>query len=320
MAIVFYCPECRQQLRVNEDYRGRRMRCPRCSGSVTVPESDARDVPMEAVVQPESRERPRRTERREEDRWDEYDDDEHRDAGLLPGWITVRGGLATVNTGLGIVLVAFLANTVITIISVLTLWRGDSAVRIAGLLALLLAALTALILGLVGQGMCCAAPEESGSKGWAIASFLVALLGASLLILGFVTLLLSSPGPYRSPTAALTMLWTSLFAFEVAHILLMLFLRKVAVFFLNYSLARNLIFYLSFQLAFVVVGVGLDLASGATRMALDRGFLGTPRGAVVLVIGEVVLLLALAIIFIALLSATRTTIPSPRGGRRPPES
>jgi hypothetical protein len=320
MAIVFYCPECGQQLRVNEDYRGRRMRCPRCSGGVTVPETDARAVPMEAVVQPGSRERRRRNEPRAEDRWDEYDDDEHRDAGLLPGWITVRGGLATVNTGLGIALVAFLANAAITTVSILAHWRGNSAVQIAGLLALLLAALTALILGLVGQGMCSAAPEESGAKGWALASFLVSLLGASLFILGFVVLFLSNPGPSRSPTAALTMIFTGLFAFQVAHLLLVLFLRKVAVFFLNYSLARNLVLYLSFQLAYVVIVVGIDLASKATRTTLDRGFLGIPRGAVVLVIAELVLLVALVIIFIALLSATRTTIPSPRGGRRPPES
>jgi hypothetical protein len=324
MAVVFICPECLQQLRVNEGYRGQRMRCPKCSAGVTVPESDDREVPMEAVVQP-SVAPPRRRDRSLDDRWEE--EDERKEADRLPGLGTVRAGLGVLSTGVMIVLVTLAVSLTVSVLGGVIRWQEVSAWKIAAHLAILLALIILIILWLVGLGMCMATPEESNTKGWAVSAFLVSLLSVMLVVIGILTLIFSRGDPFRTIDGRVpfpvVLLFISIFVLEGGIILHLLFLRGLAVFFRNYPLGRYVLAFLAGQLVFFLTCFLLTVGVGLPRLlleTLERGFRGLPPGQAALVVAFFVILLGLLIGFIALGSAARSTIPRPGSARTRPES
>ncbi len=53
MPIEFPCPECERKLRVKDELAGRRVKCPGCSASITIPDADAQPpAPKKAAVKP----------------------------------------------------------------------------------------------------------------------------------------------------------------------------------------------------------------------------------------------------------------------------
>src|SRR5438874_3374289 len=45
MAIVFFCTECDQKLRIDDDFAGRLVACPQCGARLRVPESSRSETP-----------------------------------------------------------------------------------------------------------------------------------------------------------------------------------------------------------------------------------------------------------------------------------
>jgi hypothetical protein len=304
MSIEFTCPSCREWVSVSESLAGLHGRCPRCSASVPVPDSPrasggALERGWEAPRRPwydEDEDRDRR----------EYAPPRRDDYGLLsggssdPGWQIVRHGVNLEFIAVVIVLclyaVFFLLRCgVLTVGPGMAMGGGGMGlVSLLELLAivLVLGAIAALILMVVGQIMCCLAP--GGTKGLAIAS--IACFGGTVL-LGFAAIAVGAMdrfGPRSAGPGVALLLLAGVLALA-SFILHLLFLRAVAVSFGNYPLGNRVITYLVVSL---VLAVGMVvfvevLFADVARRGMVVG-VGDGRGVllmVTLVQGVVVLIL-----------------------------
>jgi predicted Zn finger-like uncharacterized protein len=78
MPLVFRCPECQKQLRVSDDQRGKKIRCPQCKAVTAAPDGDepivAAPIDDDEAFTPEQRSRPRPRDDEVADRDDDQDE------------------------------------------------------------------------------------------------------------------------------------------------------------------------------------------------------------------------------------------------------
>jgi hypothetical protein len=347
MAINFQCPECKQKFRTEDAYAGRQWTCPKCSARFAIPEPDD-DIPVEKVT---ARPRPPRREDEPEDDWDERDDRGYRDREdrdyrdrrvdrlQSPGWGSVRGGLRLLSTAFTILLVilVLILGLQLVALAMPPQARAPGAAPGAGAepfavavgCVTILGAITFLILLIVGLALCCSAPGESGTKGFAVGSMLC-LVGAILLIvIGIVALFAIAGGIdprdqlmlrhlMERAIVAVALIGLAALVGLVGYILLVLFLRSVAVYFHNESLASNALIYLIVYLLYTAGSIAM--AFFLPTLLFAGGQPGQVAGGMraISLIQEVISM-GLMGWFIYLLSATRSTIPPPEGARRRPE-
>jgi hypothetical protein len=328
MAINFHCPECREQFQVDDAYGGRQWRCSNCSAPITIPAGG--DIPVIRAPQ-----RPPPLRRRQE----QYDDFEPPPDTLNPGWGLVRGGLNVFNIGMLIVLVS---GAIFLILAFMTAMMAAQAVARGGIgagppatlidilravtVVFFLGAIVSVILWVIGQSMCCAAPAESGGKGLAIGALICSVVGVLVCIIIFFIFmsLVNRPAfaPLPTPGEFGLLRVFSILAFVVwlaGNILFILFLRSVASFFENYSLATHIIVFMIVYLVITVVSFGLSFVPSIwVSLPFQPNPLGLNTGAVVLSLGLIVGFIGMLIWFVAVVSLARSVIPrATRYGRRP---
>jgi hypothetical protein len=322
-------------------YGGRQWRCPTCSADITIPRAD--EIPVEAVDEGARRPAPRYAD--DEPRGpapaprrlyeDQPYEPEYRPSGgggreLAPSWGTARAGLAVVNIGLIIFLVAFVIFVLTWGLLIWTAARGGvggrgadnlGAVAIAVFIVFILAALADLILWFVGVGMCCATPSGSAAKGLAVGSLICSVLFVVLLLAVVVFAIALGPRRIQGDDIVLKVIgWADNIVFLVAGVLFLFYLRAVASYFGNNGLAVNIIVFFIVTLLFVV---GTTIANFLSPAIVQNLF---ARGANVQALATVALIVAIAILVVAILllawltylvGATRSSIPTPRPyGRR----
>jgi hypothetical protein len=335
MTINFRCPECQQLFRAQEAYAGRQWHCPKCSTSFPIPQPEI--VPVEMVTERPGPS-PRRRERRDDYERDERDDRDDRDIridrDLDFGWLTTRRGLHVTGIGLTILLVAFVVFLVTVIIVPLLFLQGGG--RGEGLLVLirsvsivlLLAIITMVILWIVGQGLCCSVPGESGGKPLVvvalICSVVALILGITAVIAGLrfwremLEHLRNGPnlGPVFQQAAMLVVLVIAMsLVLLVGFYFYLFFLRSIAVYFRNDFVAINVIIYM------IVFGVCVAAYIVYSQVVSRQpaGAFGGGQGPGAGLIAALIILFTALILFawlIHLVSAARTAIPKPGGERR----
>jgi hypothetical protein len=266
MPIEFTCPECRQRVRVSEALAGLNARCPNCTAGVSVPESSSPEPTAVTQHPPDTGPRdawePART------RWAD-DQPGREDYAFLrrdvddSGWQVVRYALTLEYIAMVIMVCAYAGMLLMQCVAGMANpgagpGGGQGALLFVGCLALVLALgiLGAFILMIVGRCMACLVPAESGAKGLAIGSIasigLAVVLGMALVVAAF-----STPGSPQSTVLLLALLIATVLVALAAHILYLLFLRGVAVYLGNRSLAGRVIAYLVASLVLLVVSVGI---------------------------------------------------------------
>lgn len=183
MPIHISCPNCRRTLRVADTAAGKRVRCPACTAVVPVPSAAAAPVQADPFAFP-----PQPAGQAGGD-FDQLGDGPAvpRD----PGWHGVRGGLGMVWWGTVIYLLAIVIGVIglFVVLFVIGMAAADAQrslrpeeaqellaqAGLAGLAAVLcfcgaaaLAALTSLILRIIGFARCLSVPAATGAKGMAI--------------------------------------------------------------------------------------------------------------------------------------------------------
>lgn len=190
--------------------------------------------------------------------------------------------------------------------------RDRQAEALLGILAGLgaLAALVAMVLFVVGQCMCCAAPEESGTKGLVIGSTICLFVSLGLSLAGFFFSAVASEQRGAREGFAVIAAGFLLLAGILGianHILFVLFLRSSARYFRNQQLAASAGTY---QVLFVIFVVFYLLALGLA-IVMSADVRAGPAAGVFLVIigiGLLVFFLVLFLYFLDLLNRAATTI------------
>jgi hypothetical protein len=192
--------------------------------------------------------------------------------------------------------------------------RNRQAEMMFGILLIMagLVGLGGAILALVGQCMCCAAPD-SGPKGLAIGSavclVITLLLGTGVVLLTIVQEQRQPFGrPNLAPLIAVLYLMTLVVGI-VGHVLFGFFLRGIASYFHNGALSRSAGIYLILVGAFVascILALLMLILLDATRVLRDRD---TARIlSLVLGVGLLILALVLVLWFLDILGQARTTV------------
>jgi hypothetical protein len=331
MAITFRCPECKEQFEVEEKYGGRKWHCTNCSTPITIP--DAGDVPLDRITERAPAERrpappPRYDDRRPPRRREEEDDYDPPGRELSPSWSVVRAALRVITIGVSIFLVTFAIYLAAILITLNTIRPGMGPAAGQGLdgvlvlvsILLFLASLALVVLWIVGQSMCCAVPSESGAKGLATGSLVCTV--TSLVVGGLlIVFLVAMARPGLGGGGGLEMLGVMLILLYVigivGYILFLFFLRCIAVFFGNDTLAINILIYFIVFTVFLVGNVAFTLLAGMQASPIFR--IGNPNQAfatgMAIMILEVVGALGLMVWFLVLLTLTAGTIPRPRLSR-----
>lgn len=349
-AFTFDCQKCGLPIMAAEDMAGKRGRCPHCSTTFSIPDPQTaiapRSLPVsvpnvpdvnrtgpgwrELEVDDEPRQRPMTRSRSAYDDDDHDDDDFPYDRGsgrelrMAPGWSTVASGLSLMRTAMIIYIVVALVMVLFGLLSFAA--RGDfgrnrQAEMLLGIVALLggVTLLVVVILFIVGQCMCCAAPTESRTKGLAVGSAICLFSGVGLAFIGLMFLAVAADrrggGPGVGVMAAGLLVLAGVCGIT-CHILLVLFLRAVGRYFRNEQLASSAGTYLILNgifVAFYLLTLFLAvLASNRNQEAAALGVL-----IVLLAIGLFVFALILFLFFLDLLARTRTTITRATPGNEP---
>ena len=308
MGFTFACPSCREDIHASEGMEGLHGRCPHCAATFTIPEKGGairRRAP--AGLEREYEPRPR------------YRDEEGPALQLAPGWNSVRNGLLLVRVStiimifvtLAVILLVALASGVVPF---LERGRGGQMILGALLIVAVLVALAAAILIMVGQCMCCAAPE-SGPKGLAIGSVvclvLTLLLGAGVVL---ATIVQERRDPFDMRRTHLGPLIAGLNILgmgvgTVGHVLFAFFLKGIANYFDNRKLSKSAGVYL------IVFGVFVASCLLVLMMLVLVAAARGPRDLetvrilfLVLSVGLIVFALVLVLWFLDLLGQARGTI------------
>jgi hypothetical protein len=275
---------------------------------------------------------PGRSARQKDDYWGARDDDDDdrrgpygislgRPYGVAPGWNTVRIGLGMMFWGtIAIIVLAVCAAAFMFLILGLAFGgrggfggRNADALGALGIVLVGFLLVTALIV-FVGQCMCIAVPPESRARGLAIGS-VVGIVATILLYLVFLFFMFATVrnvnqfggGGFGFGGPEILILMFALVIAVVgvsSHVMFILFLKAVARYFRNESLAQSTSGYLT--LFFVAVGLSVVLQClGA--MARDP-----QMGMVMLFAGLIVLGLQIALVvwYLVLLARTRAAIGS----------
>jgi len=322
---------------------GKRGRCPHCSTIFSIPDPHTAiaptTMPLRVPAAPDvnrggagwreidvSDDPPRgaasRQSRRDDD-YDDYDapyDREPRSlAHLAPGWSTVASGISLMRTAMIIFIIVALVMVLFFILSLAArgnLMRNRQAEMLLVIFTLMggLTGLVAIILFVVGQCMCCAAPPESGTKGQAVGSVICLFVGIGLGLVGFLFLIVAAErvGRMRGEGVAIMagLLWllTTVLAI-VSHALFVLFLRNVGRYFRNQQLSSGASTYLLMMgifSGFLLLLVFLSIIMSSAGRPPDQAALSVLL--VILAIGLTIFELVLFLYFLDLLARTRTTI------------
>ncbi|HYT89844.1 MAG TPA: hypothetical protein VEL76_14135 [Gemmataceae bacterium] len=259
-------------------------------------------------------------------------------AGLVPpDWNKASRGLGWTHVGLQLGFFGALAIVLGTLV-LLFQQHASGPPREPSLLATLLVwggLLTILPAGLVvlvGEAQLCMGPTDCGVRGWAIATFILGLLGKLLALLAAGALFVALQQPHgpqlhdfgppepMPPPFALWFIWQlAIAAAAVANlgetVLLTLTLRALALAADNPKLAQRALAFARFFVPFVLVLAALHFLSGPLLQLLPE-HPHTPdtktQVASVLLIGELVCLLVLMAQFVRLVSDTRDGVASAR--------
>lgn len=326
-----------------EEMVGKRGRCPHCSTIFSIPDPHTAIAPgalplrvppapdvnragqgwreIDADDAPRGAASPRPA-RRDED-FDDYDAPYDRDARelahLARGWSTIASGLALMRTAMIIYIVVTLVMALFLILTLAArndFARNRQAEMLIGIFALVggLTNLVAIILFIVGQCMCCAAPPESGSKGQAVGSVICLFIGIGLGLMGLMFLILAAERVGRQRGEGIAVLGVGLWLlttalFVTSHILLVLFLRNLGRYFRNQQLASSAGTYLIMTgifVGFLVLGLFLSVILRAAGRPPDQAALGALL--VILTVGLAVYALVLFLYFLGMLASARRTI------------
>ncbi|MCI0377664.1 MAG: hypothetical protein L0215_08665 [Gemmataceae bacterium] len=346
MAIHFQCPHCQTPDSCAEEMAGKEMPCRWCGAMVTVPPADVSQHVTEASAPPPAPPwlSERAQERRRADEYGEYEDEPEADYRLAdraaaPGWGAVRIALGMMFWSLiamAIGGVAFFALSAATVgLAGPQGGRGIAGREAEGIAIVMLTGvcgiLIAFLICFIGQCMCCAAPAESRARGLAIGSLICTVL-VVLVYAGLVLWVITAVGaaarggmmagfPNLPDFLERGLLLFVVLAFALlvaAHILFILFLRTVALYFGNDALARSTMSFLVLYLVLVVLYVVVNAVQ--FMMAARGGFLDPGRQSVSLMTAlgcaAVLLLIAVLVWFLVLLARTREMIGPGAGGRR----
>lgn len=246
---TLFCPGCGKSISAEEKATGF---CPGCGKVLPGPTSVSAPPPPPRPVQ---RERPA------------VAHPEPEDLGItrsVIAWGSVRAGLGQTVVGAIISSLSLLVFYVINITAVEG--GGTSALPVTVGLACGVIAVVGIIVALAGMFLGCAAPADSGARGWAFATstllVLVCVLGAVFFV-GFrelqkreraveQTLLVGAQphlgAPAWTPDEVQRVLYFACGAFVLAVVCYLLFLRAVAAFFHRNGLALGVVCYLVFLL------------------------------------------------------------------------
>jgi hypothetical protein len=245
MATMF-CPGCGKSISAEEKAKGF---CPGCGKPLS-------GSPKAAAPPPRPAPRPRpETTRIEEEA-----------PGVTPsvlGWGTVRAGLA--QTVVGSLLLAF-SGLVMYVIRITALDGHGTNMLIVVIAALCgVGTLAGFVAAVSGAFMGCAAPSESGARGWAVACTVLLTLFITLLAVVFIAYReseyalqgdialgprLHSTAPAWQPNELQVVRYLMFASLPLAQLCYLLFLRAVASFFQRDALALGVVCYLAFNLLF----------------------------------------------------------------------
>ncbi len=344
MPFTFNCSQCGNPIEAREDMAGKRGRCPHCSfsfvipephhaerdgyearaavttpPSVTAPSPADRDYTRAAVRQPEPEEFERPDEHDSYDRFDRFGRAGRR---LARGWRTVRSGLSLMRVSMIICVFVVLAMVLFFALSLAlgaNAGRNRQAGAVMGVAFALggLTGLVALILFVVGQCLCCAAPEQSragarGAKGAALGSVICLFLAVGLVLLGLLFLAIASGQRGRGRGDGLAILAAGVFVLTfilamISHVLLVLFLRRTARYFRNDSLAYSAGNYAIVFVVFIVLALVLQVLAIVVGNA-NRFGPGFGIFMLILAAGLLIFLLVLFLWFLDLLGRSAALI------------
>jgi len=262
MAITCICPQCRKQLSIDEQFAGQPMKCPMCAGMFQAPSrttlagvgaSAPAPTPAYSGPAPYWQAPPPPPDAAAPEwpwlvgqapaagapgaaagyDWGAVKNDALR---LAPGWHMVRRGLAFLPP----FLILLLAGTALGIL--FKLMAEEDTAKVA-LLMIIPVTLIASLCSLVALALCCAVPQESGSKllvVGATAGMFIALLGGVISALLTLAADSSSVANFlRYPAYVFTAI-----AAIGAGALFLLFLRGVALVFGNHRLGQHVLWFL----------------------------------------------------------------------------
>jgi hypothetical protein len=177
-----------------------------------------------------------------------------------PGWLTVRKGVRMIYVSIAVIFVGAIGMACLA--GAMSSGRhGGGPDATAGILVLIpaLVILGAAIAIIVGQFMCCAVPEETGAKNFA-------MIAAICIIINIICSVAAVALP---PIQALGSL-----ASLTGNILFILFLRKVALYLGNQELASSAMGFLVFLIVVVVVAVLISVGAAMSGTPALMGILG----------------------------------------------
>jgi hypothetical protein len=322
MPITCICPQCRKQLSIADEHAGQPMRCPMCTGMFQAPALYAAQMNAGYTGPAPFWQNQRSDPKAPEWPWlvgtpppagpaGRYDWEkvQNPSATLDPGWHLVRRGLGLMMPGL---LIAFGATALGLIFHILA--NPDVAMISAGVgKTVLLLAIVAAALGsvgtLLGQGLCCAAPKESGVRLLAIGSALAAFVA---VVAGMFALLLGARAPQAGGFLQDLLAVARLLGFVLAVLAglgagaaFLLFLRGTANAFGNQRLGQRLFYFLFGFGAMPVAALLLYLLirAAAAIVGLDEsGYL------LILAFAELSLLATVLAGFLLLLRDVKATV------------
>lgn len=280
MSIVFRCLNCRAPLGFAEDQAGQRYHCPRCGVAVEVPSASAPDAeqiaagepphwpatpslpmlpnPAEQVtdrptVSPSSR--PVSPSTRS---WEEDDEtrlarrldwlDTRPDVALIRdphAWRLVRLGLRLHYNGIVAALLIVLCAFGFSLCMLSTAVRHGQFLEVLAI-GFLGSIGVSLLVACVGQCLCCAAPPDSGVKGYAIGAAICLLITVTTTILVYVLPIFflqeifGRHAGWEGVALVFLMLALLMFgSFVTGHILFIVFLRVSCRSFRNYTIAES---------------------------------------------------------------------------------
>jgi hypothetical protein len=341
MPIQFRCPKCQTVDTAEDNQAGARVHCRQCGAVLQLPgqtqqirEPPAGGLPPPVPQSPSSEwaERPER--RRREDAYDErrYGRDDYGlpSRELSPSWGTVRTGLGMMYWSLVAIILMSLVVVLLSVFTAAGQARQPGFRQAPGPESVLAGLggcgmLVASLIYFIGACMCCAAPAESQARGYAIGSVLCGVL-ILMAYVGMAVWIIAAGGAFagrpdqmfdlagRGMAMGVIFFAVSILALYVfGHMLRINFLKAVARFFRNESLARSATSYLILFVIFLVLYVlAVVLQIAVLGVAARPGVRGGQEvaGVIAIVIGCITVVLAIVIFvwFLILLSKTRDTI------------
>jgi hypothetical protein len=188
MVINVTCPHCRQQLRADRRSAGQDAVCPRCSGTVRVPNNASQPRMTVSGITPAGRPVAPAIHVATGPVSLQVPEEDTGPASAAGHWRVVAGGLGAILAGLlGLLVAVALFGAAQARLPLVSRWP---ILEIAGLVV----AAGSMLLVLAGRVACCWAPA-SGARGLAIASVVFLILGGCGVVLA---LLLSAGGGSRA--------------------------------------------------------------------------------------------------------------------------